>query len=190
MRDNRIRLRPDRRPSCRGRCFPSTRAVDVSLPAVPGDMVPGLSGHQILVTCDLLDVSEAGQQSGQSAGATVGGSDVLLAVVGAAVWLEPMAAMVAHPTSATTARVMNAYDSHTPTSARSRPRSPVRRIWASPRCPKTAPAGAKTNANTSDNVANALMGGRAIHSGTPPRFRLRAHRTGPGPMDRDQVDRS
>src|ERR1700756_95835 len=61
-------------------------------------------------------------------------------------------------TSTTTAMRMNTYDSVNPITARWRPRSPVRRIWDSPRWPKTAPKGANRNANTTDSVAKALVG--------------------------------
>src|ERR1700758_2003219 len=98
-----------------------------------------------------------------ASGATVGGggASVVVAVVvvaGAAVCLAGKAARVAHRTTARTASVMNEYDSATPTRARSRQSSPVRRICASPRCPRTAPAGANTNANTTDSVAKVLTG--------------------------------
>src|ERR1700740_2503652 len=98
-------------------------------------------------------------------GATVGGGGpvlVLLVVPGSAVWLERevKAPRTAHPIIATTVSVMNAYDKASPARAGSRPSSPLRRICASPRCPRIAPAGGNTNANTSDSVANAFTGGR------------------------------
>src|SRR5246127_5323397 len=105
-----------------------------------------------------------GNSAATVSGATVGGGGpvlVLLVVPGPAVSLERevKAPRTTHATSATTVSVMNAYDNATPARARSRPGSPVRRICASPRCPRIAPAGGNTNANTSDSVANALTGG-------------------------------
>src|SRR6202022_1136961 len=61
-------------------------------------------------------------------------------------------------TSTATATRGNTYDSVNPIRARSRPRSPVRRICDSPRWPSTAPTGANRNANTTDRVAKALIG--------------------------------
>src|SRR6478672_1107385 len=52
---------------------------------------------------------------------------------------------------------MNTYDNVPPTIARSRPRFPVSRICANARWPRITPAGANTNANTTDNVASVLV---------------------------------
>src|ERR1700733_10846975 len=115
--------------------------------------------------------SRLGNSPSTSAGATVGGGGgvvvvvvvvvgVLVVVVGAATRAGLVSSWVTPTTNATTAEAMNTYDSVSPTRARSRPRSPVRRIWLSPRCPKSAPAGANTNANTTDSVANVLASWR------------------------------
>lgn len=99
-------------------------------------------------------------------GGTVGGGGPADVVESRAVRCDDVdPPSVAHPASATTANRMNTYDSVTPTRARSRPSSPVRRIRANPRCPRTAPAGANTNANTSDSVARVLTAGR--YGGVP-----------------------
>src|SRR3954467_4153791 len=52
---------------------------------------------------------------------------------------------------------MNTYDNVTPTRARSRPRSFVSWICDNATWPRTTPAGANTNANTTDNVANVFV---------------------------------
>src|ERR1700727_1486531 len=118
-----------------------------------------------------LRASRRGRSLMTSSGATLGaGGDSLVvtgapddAVAGAVAWLDretSRVVSVAHPVSATTVSTMNAYDRDNPTSARSRPSSPVRLICERPRCPRIAPTGANTNANTSDNVAKVLTGGR------------------------------
>src|ERR1700722_18034111 len=94
---------------------------------------------------------------GGAGGGAAGGAVV---VVGAATRVGLSSAKVAPTMSATTATVMNTYDNVTPTSARSRPFSRECRICESARCPKIAPTGAKTNANTTDNVANTLASSR------------------------------
>src|SRR5271168_5620525 len=106
---------------------------------LPGPMLPQHSGRSMVPSLlDLLGWSHAwpasrfsspvmflrsptpGNSEAAACGATVGGAEVVVVLVGAAVWLEVVAARVAHATTATTVSVMNAYDSATPIRARLR----------------------------------------------------------------------
>src|ERR1700694_5390277 len=68
-------------------------------------------------------------------------------------------------TSAISASTMITYDRVSPINARSRPRSPRWRICDSATWPSAAPAGANTNANTIDKVANVLASPCGVPAG-------------------------
>ncbi|BBY37701.1 hypothetical protein MMAN_18350 [Mycobacterium mantenii] len=93
----------------------------------------------------------------KSEAATVGGRAVVLGVAVRAAGLSDRLTTAKTPTTTT----ITAYDSTIPTKARSRPRCPVRRTCRRPKCPRIAPTGANTNANTTDNVAKVLTGRRS-----------------------------
>src|SRR5690348_14251552 len=149
----------------------SGRSTDALSASGPGLNVGGRA-TRLGSPMNLLASSIVGSSPGRPVGVTMdeGGTELVpvgdAAVPRDAVRDEPPSACVAHATTATTVSVITAYDSISPTIARSRPRSPDRRICAKPRCPSTTPAGAKTNANTTDSVANTLVrrccGGGAV----------------------------
>src|SRR6202165_1888840 len=119
--------------------------------------------------CDALEVQQQCRQSGPLHFGAGGSGGFVAAVVHIATALlgaiefgkatadHPMLPPADHTTSATTATVMNTYDKVMPTSARSRPRSPVSLICDNPKWPRIAPAGANTNANTTDRLASVLV---------------------------------
>ena len=153
---------------------PALRTINGAVVGISSDLAVGVLHRQIMVSRNVFRVVEAGQEPlqsgrrhngwrGRCARGCRGRRCRGCGECGDRVGLSSL--KVAPTTSATTATVMNTYDNVTPTNARSRPFSPCDELATGPGAHKIAPTGAKTNANTTDNVASTLVSSRGQRGG-------------------------